>query len=137
MSSWSLLKGRGIIAQVVVVEGSVGRGSCSESPDPSQASFIPSLYAVMREKGVSTEPLYSYPEPMWIVAVATIKTKHTIQLVDWCPTGFKCGLNYQPPTVVPAGGLAKVQRAVYMISNSTSVAEVFFSHWQQIWSSVF
>ncbi|RRT50473.1 hypothetical protein B296_00036313 [Ensete ventricosum] len=58
-------------------------------------------------------------------AVATIKTKRTIQFVDWCPTGFKCGINYQPPTVVPGGDLAKVQRAVCMISNSTSVADVF------------
>merc|ERR1740130_1789709 len=57
-------------------------------------------------------------------AVATIKTKRTIQFVDWCPTGFKCGINYQPPTVVPGGDLAKVQRAVCMISNSTAVAEV-------------
>merc|ERR1719453_2975575 len=31
-------------------------------------------------------------------AVATIKTKRTIQFVDWSPTGFKCGINYQPPT---------------------------------------
>ena len=58
-------------------------------------------------------------------AIASIKTKRTIQFVDWCPTGFKCGINYQPPTVVPGGDLAKVQRAVCMISNSTSVAEVF------------
>ena len=40
-------------------------------------------------------------------------------------TGFKCGINYQPPTVVPGGDLAKVQRAVCMISNSTAIAEVF------------
>ena len=26
--------------------------------------------------------------------------KRTIQFVDWCPTGFKCGINYQPPAVV-------------------------------------
>ena len=58
-------------------------------------------------------------------AVANIKTKRTIQFVDWCPTGFKCGINYQPPTVVPGGDLAKVQRAVCMISNSTAIAEVF------------
>lgn len=45
--------------------------------------------------------------------------------MDWCPTGFKCGINYQPPTVVPGGDLAKVQRAVCMISNSTAIAEVF------------
>ena len=58
-------------------------------------------------------------------SVATIKTKRTIQFVDWCPTGFKCGINYQPPTVVPGGDLAKVQRAVCMVSNSTAIAEVF------------
>ena len=34
-------------------------------------------------------------------AIASIKTKRTIQFVDWCPTGFKVGINYQPPTVVP------------------------------------
>merc|ERR1712211_180835 len=55
-------------------------------------------------------------------SVATIKTKRTIQFVDWCPTGFKCGINYQPPTVVPGGDLAKVMRAVCMISNSTASA---------------
>jgi len=58
-------------------------------------------------------------------SVATIKTKRTIQFVDWSPTGFKCGINYQPPTVVPGGDLAKVMRAVCMISNSTAIAEVF------------
>ena len=52
---------------------------------------------------------------------------NTIALVLFCrcPTGFKCGINYQPPTVVPGGDLAKVQRAVCMISNNTAVAEVF------------
>ena len=58
-------------------------------------------------------------------AIAEIKTKKTIQFVDWCPTGFKVGINYQPPTVVPGGDLAKVMRACAMISNTTSIAEVF------------
>ncbi|KAI4535791.1 hypothetical protein MG293_014118 [Ovis ammon polii] len=58
-------------------------------------------------------------------AIATIKTKRTIQFVDWCPTGFKVGINYQPPTVVPGGGLAKVQRAVCMLSNTTAIAEAW------------
>ncbi|KAF3641777.1 hypothetical protein FXO38_21485 [Capsicum annuum] len=39
--------------------------------------------------------------------------------------GFKCGINYQPALVVPGGDLAKLQRVVCIISNSTSVAEVF------------
>ena len=54
-------------------------------------------------------------------AVATIKTKRTIQFVDWCPTGFKCGINYQPPTVVPGGDLAKVMRACCMTPGETDV----------------
>jgi len=58
-------------------------------------------------------------------AVAAIKTKRTIQFVDWCPTGFKCGLNSQPPTAVPGGDLAKVSRALAMLSNTTAIGEVF------------
>ncbi|XP_017251348.1 tubulin alpha-3 chain [Daucus carota subsp. sativus] len=58
-------------------------------------------------------------------AVAAIKTKRTVQFVDWCPTGFKCGINYQAPTMVPGGDLASVKRAVCLISNNTAVAEVF------------
>ena len=57
-------------------------------------------------------------------AVATIKTKRTIQFVDWCPTAFKVGINNQPPTVVPGGDLAKVQRACIMISNTTAIGEL-------------
>ncbi|MBZ3877575.1 Tubulin alpha-1B chain [Sciurus carolinensis] len=41
-------------------------------------------------------------------AIATIKTKRSIQFVVWCPTGFKVGINYQPPIVVPGGDLTKV-----------------------------
>uniref|UniRef100_A0A8C9P568 Uncharacterized protein n=1 Tax=Spermophilus dauricus TaxID=99837 RepID=A0A8C9P568_SPEDA len=58
-------------------------------------------------------------------AIASIKTKRTIQFVDWCPTGFKVGINYQPPTVVPGGDLAKLQRAVCMLSNTTAIAEAW------------
>merc|ERR1711988_1228773 len=57
-------------------------------------------------------------------AITTIKVKRTIQLVDWCPTVFKVGINNQPPTVVPGGDLAKVQRSVIMISNATAIGEV-------------
>ena len=58
-------------------------------------------------------------------AIANIKTRRTIQFVDWCPTGFKVGINYQPPTAVPGGDLAKVQRAVCMLSNTTALAEAW------------
>ncbi|OKL57081.1 Tubulin alpha-1 chain [Talaromyces atroroseus] len=58
-------------------------------------------------------------------AVATLKTKRTIQFVDWCPTGFKIGICYQPPQMVPNGDLAKVNRAVCMLSNTTAIAEAW------------
>ena len=38
---------------------------------------------------------------------------------------FQVGINYQPPTVVPGGDLAKVQRAVCMLSNTTAIAEAW------------
>ncbi|KAK8748359.1 hypothetical protein OTU49_016096 [Cherax quadricarinatus] len=35
------------------------------------------------------------------------------------------GINYQPPTIVPGGDLAKVSRAVCMLSNTTAIAEAW------------
>ncbi|XP_037087270.1 tubulin alpha-1C chain-like [Pollicipes pollicipes] len=58
-------------------------------------------------------------------AIASMKSKRTIEFVDWCPTGFKVGVNYQPPTVVPGGDLAKVMRAVCMLSNTTAIKEAW------------
>ncbi|KAF1798756.1 CBN-TBA-9 protein [Mucor lusitanicus] len=58
-------------------------------------------------------------------AISAIKTKRSIQFVDWCPTGFKVGINNQPPTNVPGGDLATVQRAVCMLSNTTAIAEAW------------
>ena len=59
------------------------------------------------------------------MAIQNIKKQKNIQFVDWCPTGFKVGINWQPPTVVPGGDLGKTMRAACMIANSTCVAEVF------------
>jgi tubulin alpha len=58
-------------------------------------------------------------------AISVIKTKRTIQFVDWCPTGFKCGINSQPPVPIPGGDMAHVPRAGCMLSNTTAIAEVF------------
>ncbi|XP_003741240.1 tubulin alpha-8 chain [Galendromus occidentalis] len=57
--------------------------------------------------------------------IAGIKQKRTIQFVDWSPTGFKVGINYQPPSVIPGGDLAKVPRAVTMLSNTTAIGEAW------------
>ncbi|CAL8068896.1 unnamed protein product [Calicophoron daubneyi] len=57
--------------------------------------------------------------------IAKVKEKSSIQFVDWCPTGFKVGINGQPPTVVPGGDLAQVKRAVCMLSNLTAIREAW------------
>ncbi|VFV47215.1 tubulin alpha-1b chain [Lynx pardinus] len=56
-------------------------------------------------------------------AFATIKTNYSIQFVDRYSTGFKVVINHQPPTAVPGGDLAKVQRALRMRGNTTATAE--------------
>jgi len=58
-------------------------------------------------------------------AVSVVKSKSTVQFVDWSPAGFKCGINQQKPTVVPGGEMAQSNRAVTMLSNTTAIADVF------------
>jgi tubulin alpha len=58
-------------------------------------------------------------------AFVTINTKRTIQFVDWYSTGFKIGINYQSPIVVPGGDLAKAQQAVCMLANTIAIAEAW------------
>ena len=57
--------------------------------------------------------------------ILKIKSQKTIQFVDWCPTGFKVGINSKPPTVVPGDNCGKSMRPACMISNTTSVKELF------------
>ncbi|KAH7091002.1 tubulin alpha-1A chain [Auriculariales sp. MPI-PUGE-AT-0066] len=58
-------------------------------------------------------------------AVTLIKTKRTIQFVDWCPTGFKLGICNEPPANIPGGDLAKVSRSLCMLSNTTAIASAW------------
>ncbi|XP_059519123.1 tubulin alpha chain-like 3 isoform X1 [Myotis daubentonii] len=58
-------------------------------------------------------------------AIAAMKSRNSVQFVDWCPTGFKVGINSQPPMTMPGGEMAKVQQAVCMLSNTTAVVEAW------------
>lgn len=58
-------------------------------------------------------------------AIATIKSKSNIHFVDWCPTGFKVGINYKAPTFVPGGDLAPVTRGVSMLASTTAIADAW------------
>ena len=62
-------------------------------------------------------------------AISAIKAKQSFNLVEWCPTGFKLGINHQKPKAVPVanneGGLAQTDRCVSMLSNTTAIAEAW------------
>jgi len=55
-------------------------------------------------------------------AITQIKNKRSVQFVDWCPTGFKIGINYQPPATVEGGDMAALKRSVCMLSNTTAIS---------------
>ena len=58
-------------------------------------------------------------------AITAVKNKGNIQFVDWSPTGFKVGLNYQKPIVIPGGDIAATSRALCMLSNTTGIVEAW------------
>lgn len=58
-------------------------------------------------------------------AIAMVKAKKSVEFVDWCPTGFKLGINYKPPCTVPGGDLAPVHRAVSMLASTTAIADAW------------
>ena len=41
-------------------------------------------------------------------SIEHIKGLSSVQFVEWCPTGFKVGINSQPPVIPPQGDMAKV-----------------------------
>lgn len=60
-------------------------------------------------------------------AITTIKNKHKATFVDWCPTGFKVGINPQAPCTLPDVDYFKSKRAVCLLSNSTTIVNAWAS----------
>lgn len=59
-------------------------------------------------------------------AIAVIKNKRRIRFVDWCPTGFKIGINSTTPyTAVPNTDLAPVNRSCSMLASTTAIADAW------------
>ncbi|KRH93046.1 tubulin alpha chain [Pseudoloma neurophilia] len=61
-------------------------------------------------------------------ATLNAKNKRASQFVEWCPTGFKIGMNQRAPTILENSPMAPVKRAVCMLSNTTAIAEA----WQNL-----
>lgn len=58
-------------------------------------------------------------------AIFEIKRRNDIHFVDWCPTGFKVGINSFPPTTVPSSALAQTSRSVTMLCNTTAICQMW------------
>jgi tubulin alpha len=54
-----------------------------------------------------------------------VKTQGKVQFVEWCPTGFKIGLNDVPVAHVPGDDMAPMNRGACMIGNNVAVNRVF------------
>jgi len=57
--------------------------------------------------------------------VQWIKTQAKVSFVEWCPTGFKIGLNDVPAAVVESDDMAAAERNAVMIGNNIAVNRVF------------
>merc|ERR1711902_414898 len=57
--------------------------------------------------------------------VQYIKNNKKVSFVEWCPTGFKIGLNDVPAAVVEHDDMASSERNATMIGNNIAVNRVF------------
>jgi len=57
--------------------------------------------------------------------VQWLKQNNKISFVEWCPTGFKIGLNEVPAELVDGDITAKAVKNVTMIGNNVAVSRVF------------
>jgi len=58
-----------------------------------------------------------------------LKQNNKVTFVEWCPTGFKIGLNQVPAKKIEIGGMVdlimEAEKSVVMIGNNTAIARVF------------
>merc|ERR1711933_500870 len=57
--------------------------------------------------------------------VQWLKQNNKISFVEWCPTGFKIGLNNVPAAEIDGDKMKKATRNVTMIGNNVAVSRVF------------
>jgi len=58
-------------------------------------------------------------------AVQWLRDNKKVTLVEWCPTGFKIGLNSTPAAVLEADDVAPFSKNAVMIANNTGISRVF------------
>ncbi len=58
-------------------------------------------------------------------ATSNLKAKKAFQFVEWCPTGFKIGINERKPTILPGSIMAPINKAVCALANTTAIVEAW------------
>jgi tubulin alpha len=57
--------------------------------------------------------------------VQWLKTNKKVSFVEWCPTGFKIGLNEVPPAIMDEDDVAAFPRNAVMIGNNVAISRLF------------
>merc|ERR1712083_237037 len=57
--------------------------------------------------------------------VQWLKQNNKVAFVEWCPTGFKIGLNKEPAAATEDDTMQKAENNVTMIGNNVAVSRVF------------
>lgn len=58
-------------------------------------------------------------------AIRFVKNQRKIQFVNWCPTGFKIGINSKPPTFDRSADFLPPARGVALIASNTAIKSAF------------
>jgi tubulin alpha len=57
--------------------------------------------------------------------VQWLKNNKKLSFVEWCPTGFKIGLNDVPPAVLEIDDIAPTPLSAVMMGNNTGISRIF------------
>jgi tubulin alpha len=60
-----------------------------------------------------------------IQTIPSIRSKRTVNFVQWCPTGFKISINERSPFNVKEKSLGKHEKSCCMLSNNSSMTDIF------------
>jgi len=58
-------------------------------------------------------------------SIQWLRSNKKVTFVEWVPTGFKIGLNEQPPAVLEKDDIAASENNIVMIGNNTAISRVF------------
>merc|ERR1712062_582651 len=102
-----------------------GEISSHESWSIADSAKYPSVASTNTHPASQCSPSEGEQETKFTTTTTTKETRAPPPTVPRLRLQRGTTINYQPPTVVPGGDLAKVQRAVCCLSNTTAIMEAW------------